>query len=254
MSNWQTLNKIALLGLDRSPIPKEILAELAKLGANADKNTDTQNLLEAIAYHAQLQKVKLPIEDFKGQLPPEARSAPYAVKYINTRSLQHFQEILQKRLLALPEFSLHAQAWQLFLPPEWLPMALEIVRSNLKNWNHIAPLMEENGWWLLNKNPYWISLKDRPYRKAEIPPNRIAQATQGIRDFQASLASGRTYLDQSDWLRLVKWVYHANLETYDQIRNDWPQQVLTHPMWQGRLNQLFDILDFRRNMIQALES
>ncbi|MEM9848485.1 MAG: hypothetical protein AAF847_11385 [Bacteroidota bacterium] len=253
MSSWQSINKIALLGVDRAPIPSEILEELEQLGAAVASHTDTQNVLEAAAYHAQLQKITLPIEEVKGQLPPKARIAPYEVKYISTRSTQHFQEILQQRSLALQEFSLHAQDQALFLLPELLPSALETVRANLKNWNYIAPLMEENGWWLLNKNPHWTSLKDRPYRRIAIPANRVAQATRGIQDFQIALANGRTYLDQSDGSRLMRWAYYANLEAYDRLRNDWSPDILGHPMWQGRLHQLFDTLKFRQEMCRALE-
>ncbi|MEN0045821.1 MAG: hypothetical protein AAF806_02045 [Bacteroidota bacterium] len=250
---WQELLKIALIGAERTPLSDEMKEELAALGIPVEEQSETQSLLESIAYYAQLEKINISISDFKGQRPSVVREAPYPVRFISSNSIKHFQTILSKWQLSLPEFSRYAQENSLFLPPEYLPLAFNYVRENEKSWDSIAPLVEEHGWWLVSKNKYWKFLANRPYRTIEIPKTRVFQATQGIKEFQESLQGGRTYLDQADWNRIKRLAFSADLNQYDSLRNNWNPQALSHPMWNGNLNQLFRILDFRRAMIKTLQ-
>jgi len=249
---WQELLKIALIGAERTPLSEEVKEKLAALGIPVKEQSEVQSLLEGIAYYGQLEKISISTPEFKGQIPTLVKQASYPVQFITTISIKHFQTILSKWQLALPEFSLHAQQHGLFLPPEYLPLAFNFVKEQEKSWDSIAPLIEEHGWWLIDKSKYWNFLVNRPYKTIEIPQIRIQQATQGIKDFQQSLQSGRTYLDQSDWNRIKRLAFSADLNQYDFLRNNWNPHTLSHPIWNGNLNQIFEILDFRRKMIKSL--
>ena len=143
---WQELLKIALIGAERTSLSEEMKAELSALGIPIEEQSETQSLLESISYYAQLEKINITTSDFKGQRPARVREASYPVQFISMNSVKHFQTILSKWQLALPEFSLHAQENSLFLPPEYLPLAFNYVRENEKSWDSIAPLVEEHGW------------------------------------------------------------------------------------------------------------
>ncbi|MEM8526237.1 MAG: hypothetical protein AAGG68_16470 [Bacteroidota bacterium] len=251
---WQELLKIALIGAERTPLSEDMQEKLAALGIPVEEQSEVQSLLEGVSYFGQLEKINIATRDFKGARPNLVRKASYPVHYLSEKSVEDFQTILSKWQLALPEFSLHARQNGCFLPPEYLPLAFNCVRENNKTWDSIAPLVEEHGWWLVGKNEYWKFLVDRPYRTVEIPKSRIHQATQGIKDFQESLQGGRTYLDQTDWNRIKRLAFSADLNQYDALRNNWNPQALNHPMWNGNLNQIFRILDFRRAMIRALQA
>lgn len=251
---WQELLKIALIGAERAPLSEEMKAELTALGISVEEQSEVQSLLESIAYYVQLEKINILTSNFKGQRPSVVREASYPIRFISPVSIQHFQTVLQKWQLALTEFSLHAQENSLYLPPEYLPLAFNYVKENEKSWDSIAPLVEEHGWWLVSKNKYWKFLADRPYRTIEIPNTRIYQATQGIKDFQQSLQAGRTYMDQMDWNRIKRLAFSADLNQYDALRNNWNPQALNHQIWNGNVNQISRILDFRRGMIRTLQA
>jgi len=251
---WQELVKIALIGTERTPLSEEMKATLVELGLPVDEQAETQSLLEGISYATQLEKINISFSAFEGERLSKVKQAVHPVSFISDISKQHFQSILKKWQLALPEFSLHVQANGLFLPPECLPEAFNFVKGNEKSWDSIAPLIGEHGWWLLGQNKYWQFLTHRPYKTLEVPQSRIHQATQGIKDFQESLQAGRTYLDQSDWNRIKRYAFSADLRQYDTLRNNWNPQALNHPMWNGNLNQIFQILDFRRRVIRTLQA
>jgi len=251
---WEELVRTALLGVERTPLSAATLAHLKTLGINVEENTDTQNILEAVAYYAQLQKIDFQLVKSDFTLPKKAKKSSAAVKYMDVTTASLLEKIINKYHLAIEEFSLLAQENEQFIPPEKVPICLNIVREKDNYWDSIAPMLDENGWWLLDKNKYWKFLKNRPYKPVEILLDRIYQSTRSLKDFRDSLANGRTYLDNSDWQAVKRAAFFADLNQYDDLTSNWDENALHHPIWNSNLSQLFDILEFRKNMIQSIQS
>lgn len=172
---WQELNKTALLGTERRPLPPETLDQLQKLGIVTTHAAPTV-LLDSAALVGQMRKAGKVLPNFIGNLPEPTLVSEE--NFCNRISIRHLELILNGPYKkALPEFIFLAAKANQILPPEYLPAFFQESMRNKKLWETILPIIGNHGHWLLRQNPNWNRLvkrmeepKTEAFSEAEIYP------------------------------------------------------------------------------------
>lgn len=247
---WSELARIALLGLERSPLSEATKAALAEQQIEVIENDETTILLEASALFQQFRKLPT-ISPISMDLPSPYKPSPIQQKYLKQESKEHFERIIAQYPKCLNEFSRLAQEKEYFLPPELLPTAFEFVRSNLQYWNAIASMLDDKAWWLIGRHPNWAALKDKPFR-AIVPTNRKTQnANQFVQDFFGSNKYQSNYYDNYTRKKLLESAFYLSISFFTQKIN--VGNTRDHN-WNHELQHFFQLLDFRREMQAALQA
>ena len=246
---WEELNRVALLGTARSALSEEALEKLKNYGIA--EAADTTILLEAAALLAQFRKVQPPLTQFEGNRPTpiEVRDT----RYISSISSKHFEQLLKFHPLALEEFSVHLQEYELYLSPELCPLALEAVRIDRLNWDAIASITPPEGWWVIGKNEDWAKWKNAPFKQVERPYAKIKEATHFVLDLQEQIVAGRTFLEGYNWQELIRNIYWFDLSAYHDFQQGWQLGNRISYEWIHRMEKVTNILDFRKEMVVEIE-
>ncbi len=248
---WQEINRVALLGTNRTTLSDSAKNALRAYGIDVDDASDTQVLLEAAALLAQFRKVQPNFQKYEGSLPEPLK--PNATVYISSSSAQHFKKILNEFPLALLEFSSLAYSYELYLLPELCPLAFEAVRANQLDWNAVACITPPEGWWVIGKNEDWSYLKDRPFRQMERPISKIQAATTFVLDIQQQIVAGQFFTEEYNSYEFIKNIYWFDSNAYQAFIHGWKSSNRISYDWVSRIEKAMNILDFRKEMAEELQ-
>ncbi len=153
---WKQLEKIALLGTERSTLTPAMQEVLTAKGINTDQEI-TKTVLEAVAYYAPLQKAGWQPKVWEGTLLPPSKEVNQQA--CSNKSRQHLATILEKYPKLIREFIEAMQANKKYIPPELLPPLFEKSLKDEVLWNQVGHNIGERGKWLLSLNPAWNKLR-----------------------------------------------------------------------------------------------
>ena len=153
---WKQLEKIALLGTERSTLTPTMQETLNDKGINTDQEI-TKTVLEAVAYYAPLQKAGWQPKVWEGKLL--APSKEVNQQACSNKSRQHLATILEKYPKLVSEFIEGMQANNKCIPPELLPPLFEKALKDEILWSQLENSIGERGKWLLPLNPAWNKLR-----------------------------------------------------------------------------------------------
>jgi len=154
--HWKSLAKTALLGTERSALPKEVLQFLMEQGLDTQKDP-SEVILEAAALFSQMNKAGFPLKKLEGKMPPSVGDDDE--QPCTARSSHHLKLILDGTFEeALPEFIFHLNFNNKQLPPSSLPDLLKQCKTDKNLWDKIHPAIGKRGYWLMTQNPEWKSL------------------------------------------------------------------------------------------------
>lgn len=254
LEDWQQIEKIALIGVDHLSISEALMQQLQAFGIATEDNTEVQSLLEAVAYHAQVQKTSMPLKDISSVSSPQFPSFS-PVKYLPFPLVHLLFHILEKHPTALQEFVYLSQQKNYYIPAEYIPPLLPYLehRHNHAQWHSVYLLLEAQSKWLLKQNPEWHHFLKRKGEARLWNPEEVALATKEVKRFQSELNERLTYLENLNWQRIKDWTYKVDMSQYDLLRRDWESSVTQSSTWGNRIFQLFGILDFRKKMQTLFE-
>lgn len=156
---WKSLQRIAILGLEKGNLSEEEKSYLAGKYGIPLQASETRFLLDAIAILGQQKKATLPLKLFEGMLPsPQEDGSMDAVAprdclpFIMAILKGPFQNAW-KELVAL----LRQKA--LFFPPEALPALFECCLQEPCRWKEVQNFLNASGRWVLEQNPRWEVLR-----------------------------------------------------------------------------------------------
>jgi hypothetical protein len=256
----QDLIKTALMGTDRGG-PSVFLLEKAKtLGVKSDEATAI--VLEVAGITALMEKGGLVLKDYDKNGP---EAAPVETKSLcSVRTAAHLKEILGGKMdEAWGEFVYYAEQSDKIIPPEFLPQLIHYCRGNAQLWVALRPIIGERGLWLVTQHPDWQSLLSIKNKDA-IPPHPASSA-----DRYQSLSIEETKALANDILNQMKHnrslsiedkklsidlkdlAFHSHIEFIDNLYRIFTDDV-PYP-WQQKINTLFNVLRFRKEMIEGLE-
>jgi Family of unknown function (DUF5691) len=156
MNTWETLVASALVGIDRqSPLIDFTDPALHDYQASLQSQSATQQILGAAGLIAAYQTVGQGVAKASLPLPAAANSAQLAC--CSPQTTQHLSTILQENRYAqiLPELlQLLAQAQQT-VPPDFLPLLLDVGKRDKKLRPLILPILGDLGQWLVRQNHQW---------------------------------------------------------------------------------------------------
>jgi Family of unknown function (DUF5691) len=156
MNAWETLVASALVGIDRQP-PVIDFTDLAlhDYQETLQSRSATQQILGAAGLIAAYQAVGQGVATTNLPLPAAANSIQ--LKCCSPQTTQHLSTILQGNRYAaiLPELlQLLAQAQQT-VPPDFLPLLLDVGKRDKKLRPLILPVLGNLGQWLVHQNRQW---------------------------------------------------------------------------------------------------
>ncbi len=229
---WQNLVKTALLGIARSQLPSETLAQLEQQGIDTSSN-GTQIVLESAAMLGQMRKAGWTLQPYQGSLP---EAAAIAEEHFCSRiAAKHLKEILDgpyRKLL--PEFVFLTAKAQRIIPPEYLPALFGACARNKPLWKTVEPIISNHGRWLLQQNPVWKKFEKWSVDKTILP-----------------LSESAIYPVVKDPYRLTEDnMLNARPELFNELRSLLQQN--SSPVYENYIRQLLQMLFFREEMIKAL--
>lgn len=257
----QELIKTALMGTDRST-PSVFLLEKAKtLGVKSDEATEI--VLEVAGITALMEKSGMILNDHVKDLPKIA--ATETKRLCSPRSAAQLKEILNGKMdEAWGEFVYYAEKTDKIIPPEFLPQLIHYCRGNAQLWVALRPIIGERGLWLVTQHPDWQSLLSLKV-EGTVPPQPAFAAGR-----YQSLSEEETRVLAKDVLNTIRQnrfittddkkitidfkdlAFHSHIgmsgTLFNMFSEDLPYQ------WQQKINGLFNVLRFRKEMIEGLES
>ena len=195
---WKQLEKIALLGSERSTLSPEMQEALTTKGINTDQEI-TKIILEAVAYYAPLQKAGWQPKKWEGSLLPSSKEVNQ--QSCSNKSRQHLATILEKYPKLIPEFIDGMQTNKKCIPPELLPPLFEKSLKDEILWSQIENRIGERGKWLLPLNPAWSKLR------SDYP---IAEWALGTRELRIALLKKARRTNPKEGLTLLQSTWKAD--------------------------------------------
>jgi Family of unknown function (DUF5691) len=250
----QEIIKTALMGTARST-PSVFLLEKAKsLGVKSDEATEI--ILEIAGITALMEKSGLMLKDYD-QAMPEAAAAE-TKSLCSVRTAAHLKEILGGKMdEAWGEFVFYAQQSNKIISPEFLPQLVHYCRGNVPLWVALRPIIGQRGLWLVTQHPDWQSLMSIKV-EGEAPPQYQSLSEQETKalahDILSSIKQNRflTTDDKKITIDFKDLAFHSHIDLsstlYTLFSDDLSYQ------WQQKINGLFNILRFRKEMIEALKN
>jgi hypothetical protein len=250
----QDLIKTALMGTDRST-PSVFLLEKAKnLGVKSDEATEI--VLEVAGITALMEKSGLILNGFDKALPEAA--AVETKRLCSPRSAAQLKEILGGKMdEAWGEFVSYAEKSNKIIPPEFLPQLIHYCRGNAQLWVALRPIIGERGLWLVTQHPDWQSLLSIKVEDAA-PPQYLSLSEEETRvlakDILNTIKQNRFVAtdDKKISIDFKDLAFHSHIgmssALFNMFSEDLPYQ------WQQKINTLFNVLRFRKEMIEGLEN
>lgn len=170
--NFEEIQRIAYLGLDRGRLSEELLEAARALGVSTEANAE-EVLLDIIAMMDVLTKgAQKPAKVAEGDLIKPAKEEEQQLCPVFL--LKKMNEVLNGSYFdALAEYCeyLHERAYH--LPPEHWPAMMDLATKNEVVRNAVTPLVDQRALWLAKANPRWKklsyfwSLTNTPWSKVE---------------------------------------------------------------------------------------
>jgi Family of unknown function (DUF5691) len=248
------LIKTALMGTDRGG-PSVFLLEKAKtLGIKSDEATEI--VLEVAGITALMEKSGLMLRAYDKALPEVA--AVEAKKLCSVRTAAHLKEILSGKMdEAWGEFVFYAEKTDKIIPPEFLPQLIHYCRGNAQLWVALRPIIGQRGLWLVTQHPDWQSLLSIKAEDAA-PPQYQSLSEEETRalakDILTTIAQNRfiTTDDKKITIDFKDLAFHSHLSTSSTLFNMFSADLPYS--WQQKINTLFNVLRFRKEMVEGLEN
>lgn len=153
---WQALVKTALIGTEKTPIPKALRDELEKLGLDTSDISNEQLILEAAAIYARLQKAASSPPVYDGAFFSPIKQKEEAVSTLATQFLDRI--INGNYGMLLDEYLRLVSVNEKVLPAVHLPQLLNAAVTNEKLWVKVKSVIGKRGYWLIGLNPDWKTL------------------------------------------------------------------------------------------------
>ena len=152
----ETLERIAVLGTDRKPLPED-LRQLLHQWRFELSTEDPEALLQSILQYFTIKRSNGLSWDY---LDPHPRTVGEGVKKpVSSRASKLIDQILEGGYPeAMPELLAWFEERNLELPPAGLPAILERSLKDAKWWEQVKPLMGARAFWLIDQNPRWAAL------------------------------------------------------------------------------------------------
>jgi hypothetical protein len=250
----QELIKTALMGTDRST-PSVFLLEKAKtLGIKSDEATEI--VLEVAGITALMEKSGLLLNDFDKVMP---EAAAIETKHLcSPRSAAQLKEILGGKMdEAWGEFVYYAQKTDKIIPPEFLPQLIHYCRGNAQLWVALRPIIGERGLWLVTQHPDWQSLLSIKVEDAA-PPQYQSLSEEETRTLAKEVLNTikqNRFITTDDKKMTIDFkdlAFHSHIglssTLFNMFSEDLPYQ------WQQKINTLFNVLRFRKEIKEGLEN
>jgi hypothetical protein len=257
----QELIKTALMGTDRGD-PSVFLLKKAKiLGVKSDEATEI--VLEVAGIMALMEKSGLMLREYDKTLP--AVAAAETKNLCSVRTAAQLKEILSGKMdEAWGEFVSYAEKTNKIIPPEFLPQLIHYCRGNAQLWVALRPIIGERGLWLVTQHPDWQSLLSIKVDDAAPPQPAFAAGMYQSLSEEETMALAKDVLNTITQNRFVTTddkkitidfndlAFHSHIGMSSTLFNmfsaDLPYQ------WQQKINTLFNVLRFRKEMIEGLEN
>jgi Family of unknown function (DUF5691) len=156
MNTWETLVASALVGVDRQSSTLDTThPALENYSETLQKLSATQQILSATSLITAYQAVGQSAATAILPLPRAANSEQ--LTYCSSQTTQHLSTILQENLYAeiLPELLQLLTQSQQIVPPDFLPLLLDVGKRDKKIRPFILPVLGNLGQWLVRQNPQW---------------------------------------------------------------------------------------------------
>lgn len=250
----QELIKTALMGTDRST-PSVFLLEKAKsLGVKSDEATEI--VLEVAGITALMEKSGLILKDYDKALPETA--VVETKRLCSPRSAAQLKEILNGKMdEAWGEFVYYAEKTNKIIPPEFLPLLIHYCRGNAQLWVALRSIIGERGLWLVTQHPDWQSLLSIKIEDAT-PPQYLSLSEEETRalakDVLNTIHQNRfaTTDDKKMTIDFKDLAFHSHIGMSSTLFNMFSADLPY--LWQQKINVLFNVLRFRKEMIEGLEN
>jgi Family of unknown function (DUF5691) len=250
----QELIKTALMGTDRSA-PSVFLLEKAKiLGVKSDEATEI--VLEVAGIASLMEKSGLMLNDYDKAMPEAA--ANEMKNLCSVRTAAHLKEILGGKMdEAWGEFVFYAEKSNKIIPPEFLPQLIHYCRGNAQLWVALRPIIGERGLWLVTQHPDWQSLLSIKIEDAASPQYQSLseEETRALaKEVLNTIRQNRfiTTDDKKISIDFKDLAFHSHIGMssvlFNMFSEDLPYQ------WQQKINNFFNVLRFRKEMKEGLES
>jgi Family of unknown function (DUF5691) len=256
----QELIKTALMGTDRST-PSVFLLEKAKtLGVKSDEVTEI--VLEVAGITSLMEKSGLMLKDFDKALPEAA--AVETKSLCSIRTAAHLKEILSGKMdEAWGEFVFYAEKTNKIIPPEFLPQLIHYCRGNAQLWVALRPIIGERGLWLVTQHPDWQSLLSIKVEDASPPQPAFAagryqslseEETRTLAKEVLNTIKQNRFITTDDKKMTIDFKdlsFHSHIGLSSTLFNTFSEDLPYQ--WQQKINTLFNVLRFRKEMIEGLE-
>jgi hypothetical protein len=249
----QDLIKTALMGTDRGG-PSVFLLEKAKtLGIKSDEATEI--VLEVAGITALMEKSGLILNDFDKALPEVA--ATETKRLCSPQSAAQLKEILSGKMdEAWGEFVFYAEKTDKIIPPEFLPQLIHYCRGNAQLWVALRPIIGERGLWLVTQHPDWQSLLSTKSKESQPPHYQSLsdEETKALaKDILNTITQNRfvTTDDKKITIDFKDLAFHSHLSMSSTLFNMFSDNLPYQ--WQQKINVLFNVLRFRKEMVEGLK-
>jgi Family of unknown function (DUF5691) len=250
----QDLIKTALMGTDRGG-PSVFLLEKAKtLGVKSDEATEI--VLEVAGITALMEKSGLMLREYDKAMPEVAAAETKSL--CSVRTAAHLKEILGGKMdEAWGEFVSYAEKTNKIIPPEFLPQLIHYCRGNAQLWVALRPIIGERGLWLVTQHPDWQSLLSIKIEDAT-PPQYLSLSEEETRalakDVLNTIQQNRfaTTDDKKMTIDFKDLAFHSHLSMSSTLFNMFSADLPY--LWQQKINTLFNVLRFRKEMVEGLEN
>jgi hypothetical protein len=251
-NTWEDIVKIGFMGTDRMTPSVETLDALHAIGIKTDEISEA--IIEGAGVISLLKKGGYPLKKHSGKIP--SKCAEEEKKNCSTTSIKHLKEILKGRYEGVfEEFLYYLDMQGKVLPPDTLPRILHFCRGNMKLWAIVGNVIGERGKWLLAQNADWGHLAQvNDFEKPTPPQYKKEETLVKAKEIVDFLQTNRLvwFDDRKVQTELKDLAYKADLDLYDSLQNIFSNEM--NFQWENKINDFFDILRFRKNMIFALKS
>ncbi|MEO1712167.1 MAG: DUF5691 domain-containing protein [Bacteroidota bacterium] len=159
-SVWKTLERTAMLGTDRMPMPVELKEQLTSWGFSLGED-EADSLLRVLLQYETILRSNGASWDYLDPLPavvPEGSG-----QALSGQAIRLMDQVLEGGYPeAMPELLKAFKSKGLELPPAGLPAIFERSLKDAKWWKQIRPLLGARAYWLIGQNPRWAALDPEP--------------------------------------------------------------------------------------------
>ncbi len=223
---WNEIVKIAIIGTDRAKLDTAILQQLQAF--NIDENLPSNlQLMEAATNLSLMKKAGYPLPKWETPLPSRSEQAE---SYLDKKLLHYLERLIHGSYRkVLPEFIDLVKDQNKAIPPRFLPPLLNQAVTSPDFWQAIQPIIGDRGYWLINLNPAWKSL--RTQLSPEDLNTQLSEATnlvnliQPLKVIQPQRA---IQLLENEWQNFSKQEKKAFLDIFRENQHPEDEAFLTN--------------------------